>query len=389
MGHIGPWVHGVRALVEDDPDARSRWLDEGERQLALGCVSHNHVQLREARHRRPARDRRPRTASSATACASSAYTAQRALADERVRIVGRGLCPGALRHAASVATRWPPRCATLRDERRASRDAHLPARPRRGDRAVRRPASPRLNVACRASPARLAGRAALHRPRHQRRARLALLPRPALRGARRGRQRRVASAGSPARRCATRSSTCSRAAASARAGPMGAASVREGWQRWATMVERDRARGAARAALHRRRRPEVHRPGARHARGRPAERRPRRAAAGASRERAGARDHDGRSAGRLGRAGRRPARAIKRAARRLPFDRPAARPEALTRWPSSQRPPPRHRSPHRPAASAPPRAPRPPGRRWRGARRRPSLPWPCAPRGTPCRCRPG
>ena len=48
MGHIGPWLHGVRALAEDDADARSRWLDEGERQLALGCVSHNHVQLREA-----------------------------------------------------------------------------------------------------------------------------------------------------------------------------------------------------------------------------------------------------------------------------------------------------------------------------------------------------
>jgi len=48
MGHIGPWLHGVRALAEDDADARSRWLDEGERQLSLGCVSHNHVQLREA-----------------------------------------------------------------------------------------------------------------------------------------------------------------------------------------------------------------------------------------------------------------------------------------------------------------------------------------------------
>ena len=48
MGHIGPWLHGVRALAEDDPDARSRWLDEGERLLALGSVSHNHVQLREA-----------------------------------------------------------------------------------------------------------------------------------------------------------------------------------------------------------------------------------------------------------------------------------------------------------------------------------------------------
>ena len=47
MGHIGPWVHGVCALVEADREARVRWLEEGERELALGCVSHNHVQLRE------------------------------------------------------------------------------------------------------------------------------------------------------------------------------------------------------------------------------------------------------------------------------------------------------------------------------------------------------
>jgi tetratricopeptide (TPR) repeat protein len=47
MGQIGPWLHGVRALTEVDAEARSRWLDEGERLLALGCVSHNHVQLRE------------------------------------------------------------------------------------------------------------------------------------------------------------------------------------------------------------------------------------------------------------------------------------------------------------------------------------------------------
>ena len=47
MGHIGPWAYGVRALVETDPAARVRFLEEGERQLALGCVSHNHLQLRE------------------------------------------------------------------------------------------------------------------------------------------------------------------------------------------------------------------------------------------------------------------------------------------------------------------------------------------------------
>ena len=46
MGHIGPWLHGVRALTEAEPAARSRWLDAGERQLALGCVSHNHLDLR-------------------------------------------------------------------------------------------------------------------------------------------------------------------------------------------------------------------------------------------------------------------------------------------------------------------------------------------------------
>jgi len=47
MGHIGPWLHGVRALAETDPSARRRFLEEGERVLALGCVSHNHMQLRE------------------------------------------------------------------------------------------------------------------------------------------------------------------------------------------------------------------------------------------------------------------------------------------------------------------------------------------------------
>jgi len=46
MGRIGPWLHEVRALTEAEPVARSRWLEEGERQLALGCVSHNHLDLR-------------------------------------------------------------------------------------------------------------------------------------------------------------------------------------------------------------------------------------------------------------------------------------------------------------------------------------------------------
>jgi class 3 adenylate cyclase/tetratricopeptide (TPR) repeat protein len=47
MGHIGPWLHGVFAQIETDPDARRRWLDEGERLLGLGCVSHNQIQLPE------------------------------------------------------------------------------------------------------------------------------------------------------------------------------------------------------------------------------------------------------------------------------------------------------------------------------------------------------
>ena len=47
MGHIGPWLYGVCAQVETDPGARVGLLDEGERQLALGCASHNHLQLRE------------------------------------------------------------------------------------------------------------------------------------------------------------------------------------------------------------------------------------------------------------------------------------------------------------------------------------------------------
>ncbi|MEO5881842.1 MAG: adenylate/guanylate cyclase domain-containing protein, partial [Caldimonas sp.] len=47
MGHIGPWLYGVRALVETDTETRLRFLHEGERVLALGSVSHNHIQLRE------------------------------------------------------------------------------------------------------------------------------------------------------------------------------------------------------------------------------------------------------------------------------------------------------------------------------------------------------
>jgi tetratricopeptide (TPR) repeat protein len=47
MGQAGPQSHGFAALVETEPSARIRLLDEGEKQLALGCVSHNHIHLRE------------------------------------------------------------------------------------------------------------------------------------------------------------------------------------------------------------------------------------------------------------------------------------------------------------------------------------------------------
>jgi class 3 adenylate cyclase/tetratricopeptide (TPR) repeat protein len=47
MGHTGPWVLGVCALVESEAATRRERIAEGERELALGCVSHNHVQFRE------------------------------------------------------------------------------------------------------------------------------------------------------------------------------------------------------------------------------------------------------------------------------------------------------------------------------------------------------
>ena len=47
MGHIGPWIFGVCALIETDVDKRRNLLAEGEAQLARGCVSHNHVWLRD------------------------------------------------------------------------------------------------------------------------------------------------------------------------------------------------------------------------------------------------------------------------------------------------------------------------------------------------------
>ena len=47
MGHIGPWIFGVCALVEDDAETRRHLLADGMTQLARGCVSHNHIYLRD------------------------------------------------------------------------------------------------------------------------------------------------------------------------------------------------------------------------------------------------------------------------------------------------------------------------------------------------------
>jgi len=47
MGHIGPLTFGICALVETDIETRRSLLAEGEAQLASGCVSHNHIWLRE------------------------------------------------------------------------------------------------------------------------------------------------------------------------------------------------------------------------------------------------------------------------------------------------------------------------------------------------------
>ncbi|HEX7441156.1 MAG TPA: tetratricopeptide repeat protein, partial [Caldimonas sp.] len=47
MGHIGPWILGLCALVETDTEARRHLLAEGELQLARGSVGHNHILLRD------------------------------------------------------------------------------------------------------------------------------------------------------------------------------------------------------------------------------------------------------------------------------------------------------------------------------------------------------
>ena len=47
MGQIGPWLHGVLALIETEPEARHRWLEQGIGMLGRGSVSHNQLQLPE------------------------------------------------------------------------------------------------------------------------------------------------------------------------------------------------------------------------------------------------------------------------------------------------------------------------------------------------------
>ena len=241
MGHIGPWLHGVRALAEADPDARSRWLDEGERQLALGSVSHNHVHLRE-------------TAIDAlleigdlegverNCVRIESYTAQEPLpmSDWIVRR-GRALARVARgeRGDALAAT-----LRALRDEGTRAEIVRPGAGPRRGDRAGRLGIA-ELNVACRSRlRARRASRLASSSTPTScstgctsvtLAARRSPMPSPG-----------IASAGSRARRCATRSSTCSSAAASARAGPRGrrrCATAGSAGRRWS---RRQRARRRSR-----------------------------------------------------------------------------------------------------------------------------------------------
>ena len=47
MGHIGPWILGIAALAETDPAARAAAFANAEAELLRGCVSHNHIFLRE------------------------------------------------------------------------------------------------------------------------------------------------------------------------------------------------------------------------------------------------------------------------------------------------------------------------------------------------------
>ena len=229
MGHIGPWVHGVRALIETDPAARVRFLEEGEKQLGLGCVSHNHIQLREL-----AIDALLEIGDwngvDENCARIRAYTVDEPLPTSEFVIArgtalarfGRGERSDALRESL----------LRLQDEgTRAELNTFLP--------------SLDAAIAVGAPPARVSCR-----------------PRPALRrltptrldwfsGPPRRLQAAGRVAGSRARRCATRSSTCSRAAASATAGPK------------ARLVEATWALSTAAGTPRRScttRRPEVHRP---------------------------------------------------------------------------------------------------------------------------------
>ena len=44
--YCGPWALAALALVTSDADRNKALLDEGERLLARGCVSHNHLDFR-------------------------------------------------------------------------------------------------------------------------------------------------------------------------------------------------------------------------------------------------------------------------------------------------------------------------------------------------------
>ena len=125
----------------------------------------------------------------------------------------------------------------------------------------------------------------------------------------------------------------------------------------------------AAAALRRRGRPKVHRAGL--GASRPLADHPRPSAA------------ETRPQGQRARPRHHHARAMDAQPLTSPREKAAEAAFAETHGPAITRQPPCSRR-LRPPARRP--VPRPPAARWRGARRRPSLPWPCAPGGRPCRC---
>ena len=278
--------------------ASARWSRadrEARARLARGRRATARARLRQPQPRRAARagDRRAARARRqrrrrARMRADPRLHRRRSLADERVRGRARTRA-GPLRRAASAAPTLLRRlAATCGPSARGAGAERLPARARRRDRDPRQAAARRRRerrpAAARADDG--AGRAA-HRPRHQRGARLALFRRPALRRPRRsgdGRPRALDRQRGDARRDRARAGARQ---PGQRAGPTARPPVRDGWQRWATMVDAEPPPSPLGTALHRRRRPEVHRPRRHRARRRPAQRGPRRAAPGPSRQHAG------------------------------------------------------------------------------------------------------